>query len=243
MAQGSGGEVPAAPPIDCGLFPATATGTPMYRGSRSDRFRHVHRHASEKAPRSTPTSAPGSGTAGPIGIPYGRRRDQPGVDVTFDYDDESDPGPYPIPADAPIEGGAGVGRATATCSWSTRDACTLYELYTAYPQATAPGRPAPARSSTSNSNALRPDTLDLGRRGRAADPARPGALRRGGGRARSTTRSASRSPDTDDAYVWPARHQAGDPDPTLPPMGQRLRLKADFDISGFSPTSQVILRA
>jgi len=46
------------------------------------------------------------------------------------------------------------------------------------------------------------------------------------------------------AFVWPARHYAselvGD---EYPPMGARFRLKADVDISGFSPEVQVILQA
>jgi hypothetical protein len=46
------------------------------------------------------------------------------------------------------------------------------------------------------------------------------------------------------AYVSPARHFASNlTDPNLPPMGMRGRLKASFDISGFPPEVQVILRA
>ncbi len=47
------------------------------------------------------------------------------------------------------------------------------------------------------------------------------------------------------AYVWPARHQAPyHSTPNSPPMGQRFRLKASFQIdSRFSPEVQVILRA
>ena len=45
-------------------------------------------------------------------------------------------------------------------------------------------------------------------------------------------------------YIWPARHFASPlTDPNLPPMGLRFRLKADFDISGFSEPIQVILLA
>src|SRR6185436_2823974 len=51
------------------------------------------------------------------------------------------------------------------------------------------------------------------------------------------------APSTQDAYVAPATHQAGDSDPSLPPMGARFRLKASFDISGFPPAAQVILTA
>ena len=46
------------------------------------------------------------------------------------------------------------------------------------------------------------------------------------------------------AFIIPATHWASDnTDEPLPPMGLRFRLKASFDISGFSKTNQVILRA
>ena len=46
------------------------------------------------------------------------------------------------------------------------------------------------------------------------------------------------------AYVYPARHFASDdPDPDLPAMGQRLRLKRSFDTSRFPRQSRVVLRA
>src|SRR2546428_667617 len=46
------------------------------------------------------------------------------------------------------------------------------------------------------------------------------------------------------ASVYPARTSAStSPDPDLPAMGQRLRLKASFDPSGFPPQSRVVLEA
>ena len=46
------------------------------------------------------------------------------------------------------------------------------------------------------------------------------------------------------AYVPPASHWASNSfDDDLPPMGMRVRLKAGYDISGFAPAGQVILRA
>jgi hypothetical protein len=49
---------------------------------------------------------------------------------------------------------------------------------------------------------------------------------------------------TQEAYVWPARHEAGaTTDPDVPPLGQRFRLKADVAIAGFSATNQIILTA
>jgi hypothetical protein len=44
------------------------------------------------------------------------------------------------------------------------------------------------------------------------------------------------------SYLWPARHYAGSGGPLNPPMGMRVRIKANYDISGFSATNQAILR-
>jgi len=52
------------------------------------------------------------------------------------------------------------------------------------------------------------------------------------------------APETRREYIWLARHYASSlTGQQYPPMGQRFRLKADFDISGFSPEAQVILQA
>jgi len=52
------------------------------------------------------------------------------------------------------------------------------------------------------------------------------------------------APKTTRSFIWPARHFSSRvDDANLPSMGLRLRLKADFDISGFSKETQVILRA
>ena len=43
-------------------------------------------------------------------------------------------------------------------------------------------------------------------------------------------------------YVYPARHFASRlTDPALPRMGERLRLRRDFDISGFPPHARAVL--
>ena len=49
--------------------------------------------------------------------------------------------------------------------------------------------------------------------------------------------------DTQQGYIHPAVHAAGKADPTLPPMGLRLRLKASFDTSSFTGPSLVIMTA
>jgi hypothetical protein len=49
--------------------------------------------------------------------------------------------------------------------------------------------------------------------------------------------------NTDDTYVWPARHHAGINDASLPPMGARFRLKASYNISSYGAAAQVVLTA
>jgi hypothetical protein len=45
------------------------------------------------------------------------------------------------------------------------------------------------------------------------------------------------------AYVYPARHYASRlTDPNLPRMGERIRLRQDLDVSGFSREVQTILK-
>jgi len=53
------------------------------------------------------------------------------------------------------------------------------------------------------------------------------------------------APQTQQSYVWPARHFAStSTDPNRPPMGQRFRLKADFIIDdSFSDQGKVLLQA
>ena len=52
------------------------------------------------------------------------------------------------------------------------------------------------------------------------------------------------APRTRNAWVWPGRHRASSlSSPDLPPMGQRFRLRASFDTSGFSAQAKVILEA
>src|SRR5207248_2626833 len=51
-------------------------------------------------------------------------------------------------------------------------------------------------------------------------------------------------PKTRRAYVYPATHFASQlVDENLPRMGERIRLKKDVDVSGYSPEVQTILKA
>lgn len=181
----------------------------------------------------------------PIGIPYVVVPGElPRVSVTFEYADESDPGPYPIPPDAPIEGGPG-GTGDRHVIVIDRDAWKLYELFDAHPVGGgASWRAGSGAVFDLSSNALRPagwTSADA-----AGLPIFPGLVRYDEAVEQGEIRHALRftCPRTRRAYVHPARHWASDStDPSLPPMGMRVRLKADFDVSPFPVEVRVVLRA
>ncbi len=181
----------------------------------------------------------------PIGIPYVVvSGTQPKVPITFDYADESDPGPYPIPPDAPIEGGRDSSGDRHVLVLD-RDACVLYELFYAFPQDGGTNWTAGSGAIFDlTSHALRPDgwtSADA-----AGLPILPGLVRYDEVMEKGEIHHAVRftAAQTRDAHVWPARHDASSRDAVqYPPMGQRFRLKADYDITGFSPEIQVVLRA
>ena len=184
---------------------------------------------------------PGSGS--PIGIPYvDVPGTQPLVAVTFTYADESDPGPYPIPPDPPIEGGPDSDGDRHVLIVD-RDNCILYELYDAWPQPDGSWHAGSGAIFDLNSHALRPagwTSADA-----AGLPILAGLVRYDeveSGEIRHAIRVTA--PQTRREYIWPARHYASSlTGAQYPPMGQRFRLKADFDISSFSTEVQVILRA
>jgi hypothetical protein len=186
----------------------------------------------------------GSGTYNgePIGIPFiavpGTQTKYP---ATFTYTSESDPGPYAIPLTAPIEGGsASTGDRHAIAVDTTN--CILYELYAAYPQ-TASWTAGSGAIYNLHSDALRPagwTSADA-----AGLPIFPGLARYDEIAAGAIDHALRFTvPKTQAAYVWPARHLASSLTGTqYPPMGARFRLKASFDISGYSAVNQIILNA
>ncbi len=178
----------------------------------------------------------------PIGIPYTLvPGTQPKVSVEFEYDDESDPGPYPIPPNPNIEGDPN-GDGDRHILILDQDNCRLYEIYAAW-YADGQWHGGSGAFFDLKGYALRPDGWT------SADAAGlailPGLVRYeevAAGEIRHALRFTVNQ--TRRAYVWPARHYASyRTEMQYPPMGQRFRLKADFDISGFSPDVQVILQA
>jgi hypothetical protein len=232
----------AAPIGPCTLFPSNnAWNTPVDT---------LPRHPSSDVYVATIGAArgvhPDFGTVyegAPIGIPFVTVTNaQAGRAVSFDYDDESDPGPYPIPSNPPIEGGPN-GDGDRHILMVNTDTCRLYELFYAYPDGNGTWSAGSGAIYDLGSNALRPDgwtSADA-----AGLPILPGLVRYDEVAAGEISHALRfTAPQTQRAYVWPARHFASSlTGAQYPPRGLRMRLKAGFDVSGFSAPVQVILRA
>lgn len=171
---------------------------------------------------------------------------QPDVPMVFDgYADESDPGPYPLPdpSVAHIEGGS-PNDCSGDCHFLVIQSgtCILFEGYAC---------------SYSNgwrcSNGAKWDLtkVSYGQRPKgwtSADaaglPIAPGLIRLDEVRAGKVTHAIRFTVKcTQPHYVAPATHDAvpGSCDPTnSPPMGLRVRMKAEYDISALSPSAQVV---
>ena len=179
------------------------------------------------------------GGGGAYGIPYITvPGTEPKVPVTFvDWADESDPGPYPVPLGAPVEDG-GDRHVLAV----DRDACKLYEMYNSWPQSNH-WEASNGAVWDLTSNARRPNTWTSA--DAAGLPIFAGLVRydevAAGEIDHAIRVTFSR---TQKGFIYPATHYASSStNPNQPPMGLRLRLKASFDISGYTGHARVILEA
>ena len=172
--------------------------------------------------------------SGPIGIPFNVvSKKTPRVRLSFDYADQSDKGPYPIPRNVKVEHGG-----DRHALMLDRSSCKLYEVYALH------GRHAGSGAIWSlRSNKVRPSgwtSADA-----AGLPIFPGLARWdevARGRIDHALRFTVES--TRRAYIYPARHYASDSnDPSLPPMGLRVRLKAGYPIDGFPAQARIVLEA
>ncbi len=188
--------------------------------------------------------------------------DQPRVPVRIvEYPAESDPGPFPVPDNIPIEGWPVSyqrvnGRRPALAEVQRRpekyeadrhaiivDPANrmLYEFFT-FGRTSGGWAAGQASVFDLKSNALRPTGwTSADAAGLPIFPAvvRYDEIQRGvvTHAMRVTVRRTRR------AYVAPATHFASRlNDEDLPRMGERLRLRADFDLKGFSPPVQAILK-
>ncbi|MBN2529844.1 MAG: hypothetical protein JXR76_25865 [Deltaproteobacteria bacterium] len=171
--------------------------------------------------------------------------------ISFDwYPEESDPGPYPFPTpdDARIEGGDAY-NCDGDCHLLTlqEGTCMLYEsgncTYLSDGWHCGCGAIFDLSENSSGQRPMGWTSADAAGLSIAAGLIRYSEITEG------EIRHAIRftMPCTRSNYVAPASHYAvpggcGD-EPSHPPMGLRVRLKADYDISSFNPTAQIILRA
>jgi hypothetical protein len=189
--------------------------------------------------------------------------DQPKVDVKIaSYPDESDKGPYPVPDNVPIEGWPADYRRRKTGEKITLDDVqrdtrkedgdrhalvvdptnrVLYEFYQ-LKKTDAGWQAAQASIFDLKTNKMRP--ADWTSSDAAGLPVFPAVVRYDEIK-RGIIEHAMRVTvvKTRREYVYPARHFASRrTDKNLPRMGERLRLRQDFDVSGFSPEVQAILK-
>jgi hypothetical protein len=178
------------------------------------------------------------------------------------WPDESDGGDFPIPLDPQIEGEPGNATGDRHILVVRQGACELYELYYSYPDgdtAVALNDDYPDEKECTvgssgwcaasgalydlASNELRPDGYTSA--DAAGLPILPGLARYeevAAGEIRHALRFTT-SP-TQGTYIWPARHEASSSANTnYPPMGIRVRLRADYSLAGFSPHARRLLTA
>jgi hypothetical protein len=186
----------------------------------------------------------GSGTweGRPIGIPFDVVSARtPRSRVRFGYADESDRVHYPIPHGVHVEGGRDAD-GDRHALLLDRSRCRLFELFDLQGR---PGAWSAGSGATWNLRSTRVRPAGWTSADAAGLPilpllARHGEVRRGriDHALRVTVRRTRR------AYVYPARHFASDSgDPSLPRMGERLRLKASVDIGGLPRQARVVAKA
>lgn len=180
----------------------------------------------------------------PSGIPYNLvGSDTPRQTIDFEYPDESDAGPYPIPNPPLLEGGPKApldsDRHLLMVDFENKK---LYELFHCVQQPGGKWKAGSGAIFDLTSNKLRPagwTSADA-----AGLPILPGLARYDEIVERSELRHALRFTvkKTQRGYIAPATHWASrSADRKLPPMGLRVRLRADFDVSKYPPSARVIL--
>jgi hypothetical protein len=179
---------------------------------------------------------------GPIGIPYDVvRRHAKRSKVRFEYASESDRVRYPIPRGVKIEGGP---RADGDrhALLVDRDRCKLFELFALRKE---DGRWTAGSGATWNLRRTKLRPAGWTSADAAGLPILPLLARyQEVERGRITHALRMTVSQSRRAFVFPARHFASsDTDPALPRMGERLRLKADVDLSGLPRQARIVARA
>jgi hypothetical protein len=163
---------------------------------------------------------------------------QPRVAMSFLYRSQSEPGPYPFPPDVPIQPNEDRHAAVLV-----QDECRIYETYNTFASdsgfyadsgavfdlITGAPRPDGWTSATASGLPILPSLV------RYDEAVEKGEI------LHALSFVAGR---TAHKYVPPATHSSGSTNAEFaPPMGLRVRLRADFDVTRFHGASLAVLRA
>jgi hypothetical protein len=170
---------------------------------------------------------------GELPVPYGIpitivNRNHPKVPVKFQLASESDKVRYPLGNDTDVEGGQfrSGDRHTIVVD---KNECRLYETW-ATKKVGAVWSAGSGATWDLNSNALR--HINWTSADAAGLPILPGLLTYDEVKANTIDHAIRFTTDnTDNRFLWPARHQAGVANANYPPMGARFRLKASYRIA------------
>lgn len=175
----------------------------------------------------------------PFGTPYVVvRKDQAPAQIKFEQANQSDAGDYPIPKNPPTEG-SGYEHIIVL----QYDENKLYEVYKAEPIGPLWYATAGAIFDLTSNRSRAPGYIAASGSGL---PIFPGLVRweEVTQRKRIDHALSFTTGKVQAAYMLPATHAVGDSkNPAWPPLGMRVRLRRDFDVSGFPANVQVILEA
>lgn len=170
----------------------------------------------------------------PVNLVHGNST--PAADVTVQWPWTSDSGPYPIPSNAVVGGPPDRHMIVLDT-----DNCMLYESYSTTHNSDGTWNVVTISKFNLLSDAAKPNYWASANA--AGTPQLPMLVRYDEVAAGHIDHAISMTAAvTANWAVWPAVHWAPTGNPA-PPMGERFRLKADFDISHFSQANQVILQA
>jgi hypothetical protein len=178
-----------------------------------------------------PDYGPSGDAAQPYGIPWtivaARTKF---TRIAFQYASESFRGLYPLTASTPIEGGSDRHALMVDPYRSASSpACTLFETWDTYYRAGGHSQAGSGAMWNLRSNALR--TAGFTSADAAGLPILPGLVNYNEvatGAMNHAIRFTAQC--TQESYLWPARHEAGQSNADCPPMGARFRLDAGFTL-------------
>jgi hypothetical protein len=178
-----------------------------------------------------PDYGPSGNPRTPYGIPWMVVRKNTGfTHLTFQYGSESNRRPYPLTASTPIEGGSDRHALMVDPYRSASSAsCTLFETYDTYYHGAGRSTAGSGAMWNLRSNSLRPSGFTSA--DAAGLPILPGLVNFNEVAAHAMNHAIRFTADcTQESYLWPARHEAGQNNTSCPPMGARFRLNVSFSL-------------